>query len=63
MKGAKVISNIDLRLGYHQVRIKEEGIHKTTFRTKYGCYEFIVVPLGLTNGPTTSMCLINSMLS
>ena len=44
MIGAKVFSNIDLRSGYHKVRFKDEYIHKTTFRTRYGNYEFVVVP-------------------
>ena len=48
---------------YHQVRIKEEYIHKTTFRTRYRHYEFVVVPFGLTNAPATFMCLMNIAFS
>ena len=44
MRGAKVFSKIYLRSGYHQVRIRDEYIHKTTFRIRYGHYEFVVVP-------------------
>ena len=45
------------------MRIKDEDIHKTTFSTRYGHYEFVVVPFGLTNAPATFMCLMNSVFS
>ena len=63
IRGEKVFSMINLRSSYHQVRIKDEDIHKTSFRTRYGHHEFVVLPFGLTNAPPTFMCLMNSVFS
>ena len=59
LAGATNFSRIDLKSGYYQIRVTNEDVHKTAMRTRYGSYEFVIMPFGLCNAPESFMFIIN----
>jgi hypothetical protein len=61
LTGVRVFSKVDLHSGYHQIKIRLEGVPKTAFSTRYGLYEYLVISFGLTKAPAYFMYLMNSV--